>query len=72
MQLLYVCECGLCCFHLGVAWRACGSTVGLDGVVGVSPVSVTFEPRQVLLWAWHGVKGEAMTVNEAEHTTGIV
>ena len=30
---------------------------------------VTFEPCQVLLWAWHGVKGEAMAVNEAEHTT---
>ena len=76
MQLLYVCECGLRCFHLGVAQRACGLTVGLDGVVGVrwaSPLSrVTFEPCQVLLWAWHGVKGEAMAVNEAEHTTGIV
>ena len=33
---------------------------------------VTFEPRQVLLWAWHEVEGEAMAVNEAEHTTGIV
>ena len=27
---------------------------------------------QVLQWAWHEVKGEAMAVNEAEHTTGIV
>ena len=36
------------------------------------PSRVTFEPCQVLLWAWHGVKGEAMAVNEAEHTTGIV
>ena len=33
---------------------------------------VTFEPDQVLLWAWHGVKGEAMAINEAERTTGIV
>ena len=33
---------------------------------------VTFQPCLVLLWAWHGVKGEAMAVNEAEHTTGIV
>ena len=48
----------------------------LNGEVGVRwacPLSlVTFEPCQVLLWAWHGVKGEAMAVNEAEHTTGIV
>ena len=27
---------------------------------------VTFEPRLVLLWALHGVKGEAMAVNEAD------
>ena len=33
---------------------------------------VTFEPGQVLLWAWHGVKVEAMAINEAERTTGIV
>ena len=26
----------------------------------------------MLLWAWHGVKGEAMAVNKAEHTSGIV
>ena len=39
--------------------------------VGVSLSCVTFEPRRLLLWAWHGVKGEAMAVNEAEHT-GIV
>ena len=49
---------------------------GLDGVVGVWWACllsrVTFEPCQVLLWAWYGVKGEAMAVNEAEHTTGIV
>ena len=31
-----------------------------------------FEPHHVLLWAWHGVNGDAMTVHEAEHTTGIV
>ena len=43
-----------------------------DGVVGVALSRVTFEPCQVLLWAWHGVKGEAMAVNEAEHTTGIL
>ena len=40
--------------------------MGLDGVVGVRwacPLSpVTFEPCQVLLWAWNGVKGEAMAV----------
>ena len=47
--------------------------MGLDDVVGVRwacPLSrVIFKPFQVLLWAWHGVKGEAMAVND---TTGIV
>ena len=50
----------------------CACTVGPDGVVEVMwayPLSrVTFEPCRVLPWAWHGVKGEAMAVNEAEHT----
>ena len=53
------------CFDRGT--RQCGGSE-----VGVSPVSVTFEPCQVLLWTWHGVKGGAVAVNEAEHTTGIV
>jgi hypothetical protein len=29
-----------------------------------SQFGVTFEPRQVLLWAWQEVKGEGMSVNE--------
>ena len=33
------------------------------------PSRVTFQPCRVLLWAWHGLKGEAMAV---EHTTGIM
>ena len=49
--------------------------MGLDGVVGVRwafPQSRgTFEPCQMLLWAWHWVKGEAMAVMR-QHTTGIV
>ena len=43
------------CFDRGT--RQCGGSE-----VGVSPV--TFEPCRLLLWAWHGVKGEAMAVNE--------
>ena len=27
---------------------------------------------QVLQWAWHEVKGEAMAVNEADYTSRIV
>ena len=68
MQLL----CRFCFLNLGVAWRARASTVGLDGVVGVMwacPVSVTFEPFQVLPRAW---RREAMAVNEAEHATVTV
>ena len=42
------------------------------GVRRACPVACDFEPCQVLLWAWHGVIGEAMAVNKAEHTTGIV
>ena len=45
---------------------------GLDGDVGVSLSRVSFKLCQVLLWAWHGVKGEAIVVNKAERTTGIV
>ena len=35
---------------------------------------VTFDPIQVLQWAWHEVKGEAMAAkaNEADYTGGIV
>ena len=37
---------------------------------------VTFDPIQVLQWAWHEVKGEvkgeAMAANEADYTSGIV
>ena len=33
---------------------------------------VTFDPTQVLQWAWHEVKGEAMAANEADYTGGIV
>ena len=54
------------CVNVGSIWAWHREPV-LDGEVGVSPVSVTFEPCQVLLWAWDGVKGEAMAGNEAEH-----
>ena len=30
-------------------------------------LQTNIQPRQVLLWAWHG---EVMVVNKAEHTTG--
>ena len=33
---------------------------------------MTFDPSQVLQWAWQEVKGEAMSVNEAGDTSGIV
>ena len=33
---------------------------------------VTFDPTQVLQWAWYEVKGEAMAANEADYTGGIV
>ena len=32
---------------------------------------VTFEPRQVLRWAWQEVKGESMSVNSAVYT-GVI
>jgi hypothetical protein len=32
---------------------------------------VTFEHTQVLPWSWQVVKGEGMSVNEAEHT-GVI
>ena len=57
-------------FGRGIAsTRWCG---GIGSEVDLSLSRVTFEPYQVLLWVWRGVKGEAMAVNEAEHTTGIV
>jgi hypothetical protein len=31
----------------------------------------TFEPRQVLPWAWQEVKGKGMSVNEAVYT-GVI
>ena len=43
--------------------RRCGGSK-----VGVALSRVTFEPCQVHLWAWHGVKGEAMAVNEVAGT----
>ena len=56
--------------------RGIGPVLQLDGAVRVRwtcPLSrVTFELWQVLLWAWHWVKGEVMAGIEAEHTTGIV
>ena len=33
---------------------------------------VTFDPCQVPWWAWQGVKGETMTVNEAHYRSVIV
>ena len=33
---------------------------------------VIFDPIQVLQWAWHEVKGEAMAANEVDYTGGIV
>ena len=33
---------------------------------------VTFDSIQVLQWAWHEVKGEAVAANEADVTSGIV
>ena len=77
MQLLCVCLCGLfllpqfgpgtegLCFDCGA--RGCGGRE-----VNVSPVRCYLEPHQVLLWAWHGVKSEAIAVNEAECITGVV
>ena len=44
-------------------WFDCGTRRCGGSEVGVSPVGMTFEPCQVLQWAWHGVKGEAMAVN---------
>ena len=35
-------------------------------------LGVTFAPRQGPLGAWHGVKGEAMSVNEAPYAGAIV
>ena len=64
-----VCAVAVCNFiwawHRGPVLGRCGRSE-----VGVS--RVTFEPRQVLMWAWHGVKGETMAVNKAECTTGSV
>ena len=55
-------------WHRGPVLRLWDSTVWW--ACPQSPV--TFEPGQALLWAWHGVKDEAMAVTVAEHTTGIV
>ena len=33
---------------------------------------VTFDPIQMLQWAWYEVKGESMAANEADYTSGIV
>ena len=33
---------------------------------------VTFDPIQVVQWAWQEVKGEAMAAYEADYTGGIV
>ena len=39
---------------------------------GRFPVLCDFDPCQVPLWVWQEVKGEAMAVNEADHTSVIV
>ena len=49
-----------------------GPRVLWEGRWACPPSAVTFDPRQVLPWAWQGVKGEAMAVNEAENATGFV
>ena len=61
--------------HVASDWAwARASTVGSEGVVGgmwaCHLSGVTVELFQVLPWAWHGVKGETMAANVAEHTTG--
>ena len=49
-----------------------GPAYAADEEVGVSLLCVTFDPWQLLLGACQEVKGEAMAVNEAKHTSVLV
>ena len=63
----HVCSCCVGFVALVWAWHR-GPVLQLWGPRVWWEVSgVTFDPHQVLPWAWYGVKSEAMAVNEAEH-----
>ena len=49
-----------------------GPQLGRDDRWACPPSGVTSDPSQVHWWAWQEVKGEAMTVNEADYTSMIV
>ena len=59
-------------WHCGAPPSLWGPWMSRDGRWACPPSCVTFDPSQVLPWAWQEVKGEAMAVNEADYTGVIV